>query len=237
MKKIKIPNLLIFLIGLSFLSLGIVLVVKSNLGISVATSVPYVFSLYFTKISFGKWNYIIHGSVLILLVLVVKRLTVKHLMSFGVAFLFGETIDLFNILLKDLEASTILSRLILFALGSITISIGVAGFMKSNFPILPFDTFVKEVTLEKNIKYSKFKTYFDLTCLSISLAFSLLFFRAIKGINIGTFISAFILGSMIGKCINLMDKYLDGQVIFPIEKTDKIMNYYIINLNKVVLVK
>ena len=73
-----INNLFIFLLGLISLSLGVVLVVKSDLGVSVATSVPYVFSLYFTKISFGQWNYIMHGFSLVLLVIVVRKLTVKY---------------------------------------------------------------------------------------------------------------------------------------------------------------
>ena len=128
------------------------------------------------------------------------------------------------------QDSSIIERLLLFALGSLVISIGVAAFMKSNFPILPFDTFVREITMEKNIKYSKFKTSFDLVCFTTSLSMSLIFFKQIKGINIGTFVSAFILGSMIGKFISIMNKYIEGKPILSPEKTDKIMNYNIIKI-------
>lgn len=229
MKKIKVYNLFIFLLGLTCLSLGIVLVIKSNLGVSVATSPPYILSLYFTKISFGQWNYMVHGLVLLLLVVIVRKLTVKHLMSFLVAFLFGLFIDFFNLILISFQVDSLLERVIVFIVGSIVISIGVAGFMKSNYPILPFDTFVKEITLTKNIKYSKFKTGFDLTCFTISLVLSLIFFGKIKGIHIGTFISAIALGSIIGFCLELMNKYIEGKTIFPEEKTKMILDYDLIN--------
>jgi len=232
MKKISVNNLFIFLLGLTCLSLGIVLVIKSNLGISVAMSVPYVFSLYFTKISLGQWSYIIQGIVLLLLVIIVRKLTVKYLMSFIVAFLFGLAIDLFNVMLVSVVASTLLERVGLFILASVVISIGVASFMKSNYPILPFDTFVKEVSLVKNIKYSKFKTGYDLTSFTVSLTASLIFFRKIHGLNIGTLVSALVLGSTIGACLNFMNKHIDGKSILPEEKTKRILDFDLLNASK-----
>ena len=229
MKKIRVYNLLIFLLGLASLSLGIVLVIKSDLGVSVATSPPYVLSLYFTKISFGQWNYIAHGFVLFLLVITIRKLTVKHLMSFGVAFLFGLTIDFFNLILVSIQGTTILNRSILFIIGSLAISLGVAAFMKSNYPILPFDTFIKEVSMEKNIKYAKFKTGFDLTSFIVSVAMSLMFFGRIKGINIGTLISALALGTIIGHILDWMNKNVEGISILPEEKTRKVMDFDFIN--------
>ena len=229
MKKIKVYNLFIFLLGLTCLSLGIVLVIKSDLGVSVGTSPPYILSLYFTKVSFGQWNYIVHGLVLILLVIIVRRLTIKHLMSFFVAFLFGLFIDFFDLILISLESNTMVERIILFIIGSIIISIGVAGLMKSNYPILPFDTFVKEITMTKNIKYSKFKTGFDLTCFTSSVILSLIFFGRVKGLGLGTLISALVLGSTIGLSLDIMDKYIEGRSIFPEEKTRLIMDFDILN--------
>lgn len=232
MKKLKVYNLFIFLLGLSCLSLGVVLVIKSNLGVSVATSPPYILSLYFTKITFGQWNYIAHGFVLMLLVINVRKLTVKYLMSFVVAFLFGVTIDLFNLLLVSVHVNTLIGRIMLFIIGSIIISIGVAAFMKSDYPILPFDTFIKEITLIKNIKYAKLKTGFDLVCFTISLTLSMIFFGKIKGINIGTFISAIILGSVIGTCLNIMNKYIDGKHILPEEKTKLVLDFDFLGFEK-----
>lgn len=225
MKKIGVYNLLIFLAGLTFLSLGVVLVIKSNLGVSVATSPPYVLSIYFTNISFGQWNYIAHGFVLLLLVLVVRKLTVKYLMSFIVSFLFGVALDLFNLIFEQVHAPSIIGRVGLFALGSVAISIGIASFIKSNYPILPFDTFVKEICNIKGIRLSKFKTGFDLSCFTISATLSLILFKEIKGIHVGTFVSAVILGTMIGRCIKIMNSCVEGRAILPGEMTRKVLDF------------
>ncbi len=229
MRKLKVYNLIIFMAGLSFLSLGIQLVIKSNFGVSVATSPPYILSMYFTNISFGQWNYISHGFVLLLLVVIVKKLTVKYLMSFIVSFLFGVTLDLFSVILAPLQVETIIVRIGLFALGTIAISIGIASSIKSNYPILPFDTFVKEVSSAKGIGIAKFKTGFDLVCFTISLALSIFFFGKIKGINIGTFVSAVILGTMIGGCIKLINTYIDGKPIVSEEQAKLVMDFDFLN--------
>jgi uncharacterized protein len=232
MKKITIYNLIIFAAGLCLLSLGIQLVIKSNFGVSVATSPPYILSLYFKNITFGQWNYIVHGLVLLLLVITIKKLTVKYLMSFMVSFLFGLALDLFNVILIPVQAETILGRIGLFVLGTIAISIGVASFIKSNYPILPFDTFVKEVSLAKGIEIAKFKTGFDLVCFTTSLILSMALFGGIKGISIGTFASAVILGTMIGKCIKLMNAYIDGKAIIPDEQAKLVMDFDFLNFKE-----
>lgn len=209
MKKTAFVKLITFLIGLIFLSLGVVLVIKSDLGVSVATSVPYIISLHFTKISFGQWNYIIHGLVLLLLILILRQIKVKYFASFIVAFLFGATIDMFTLLLENFAATSLMERLGVFSLGTIVISIGLGAFLKSDFPVLPFDTFVKEICIEKDINIAKFKTGFDLVCFSLSLILSFLFFKEIRGIHIGTFVSAVVTGSMVGKTLDILNKYIE----------------------------
>lgn len=232
MKKIKIYNIIIFAAGLSLLSLGIQLVIKANFGVSVATSPPYVLSLYFTNITFGQWNYMVHGFVLLLVVVIIRRLTVKYLMSFFVSYLFGETLDLFNVIMSGVQAETLMGRVGLFILGSIAISIGIASLIKSNYPILPFDTFVKEVSAVKGIKLSKFKTGFDLTCFTTSLILSMTLFGEIKGIHIGTFVSAVILGTMIGMCLKFMNTWIEGKAIIPEGQAKLVLDFDFLALSR-----
>lgn len=229
MKKIKVYNFIIFAAGLLLLSLGVQLFIKADFGVSVATSPPYVLSLYFTNITLGQWNYMIQGLVLLVLVVIVRKLTVKYLMSFIVAFLFGTAIDLFNIVLSTVHAQTLIGRAGLFILGSIAVSIGVASFMSSSYPILPFDTFVKEVSLAKGIKFAKFKTAFDLSCFTISLILSMAFFREIRGIHIGTLVSAAFLGNMMGICIKYMNTWIEGKPIIPEAKVKQVLDYDFLN--------
>lgn len=105
MKKVKFPQLILFILGIILLALGIVLFVKGELGMSVIMSLPYVLNLKFTQITLGTWSYIVQGAVFILCVIVIGRMTVKYLLSFGTAILFGLTIDLFNYLLSSVACN------------------------------------------------------------------------------------------------------------------------------------
>lgn len=230
MKKIRIYNFFIFLMGIMFLSLGIVLVLKSNLGVSVATSIPYVLSKKFTRLTFGQWNYIIQGLVLLLLVLMVRKLTIKFLMSFLVAFLFGKTLDMFSYIMKDLVVSGILGRIGVFALGTVIISLGLSAFIKSDYPILPFDTFIKEICARKRIEISRFKTGFDVISFLIALSLSFIFFARVEGVGLGTFISAVTIGPLIGVFLRLINEKIEGSSFIEEEKFNRILDRDLLNL-------
>jgi len=86
--------------------------------------------------------------------------------------------------------------------------------------------------LAKNIEIAKFKTSFDLVCFTVSLTFSIIFFGKIKGLHIGTLVSAIILGSMIGECLKIMNKYIEGKSIFPEEKTKLVLDFDFLDFKK-----
>ena len=48
----------------------------------------------------------------------------------------------------------------------------------------------------------------------------------------GTLVSAIILGSMIGACLDIMNKYIDGKTILPEEKTKAVLDYDLLNIKK-----
>lgn len=58
---------------------------------------------------------------------------------------------------------------------------------------------------------------------------SLVFFRGIRGLHIGTFILAVVLGTIIGAVLRFMEKYIEGTTIFPEEKTEWILGYDLLN--------
>lgn len=107
MKK-DFKGLSLFIIGMCSLSIGVIFTIKSNLGISVSSSLPYVLSLRFQNITLGTWNYIVQGIVFILLVVIMKKITVNYIMSFFISYLFGWAVDGANYIFAFLEASTLL---------------------------------------------------------------------------------------------------------------------------------
>lgn len=66
MKKINyvqwLKRFLIYGLGMFLIAVGINISIKSNLGVSAVSSLPYVLSLKFTFLSVGNWTIAIYGK-------------------------------------------------------------------------------------------------------------------------------------------------------------------------------
>lgn len=202
----KINNKLAYVLGVILLSIGIVLAVKSNLGITVSTCPPYILNQKISKISFGTFSYIVQGIVFLLMIIVLRRFKIKFLLSFLTSVILGYSIDLFTYLMNGIQIVGIYTRLIILVMSILIASLGVVLFMKSGLPILPFDMFVQEVSKQFNIKIGMLKTFFDLSTLTISIIMSFLFFGELRAVGIGTVLSALIIGPTVGFIMKWFNK-------------------------------
>ena len=204
----KINRLIAYLLGLLLLSFGIVLAVKANYGVTVATSPSYVLSQYFTVLSFGVFNYLMQGAVFLLTIIVLRRVKIRYLLSFLTAVIFGFTIDFFGMLMRGIQLVGHPERMLFFVLSILVIAGGLVFFYKSNMPILPFDIFVKEVSAAKEIEVSRFKLRFDLAMCSIAVVMSFLLLGELRGVSIGTLLSALLIGPVLGRMMVIFDRYI-----------------------------
>ncbi len=232
-KKIKIYKGLTFLIGIITICCGINLVIKSNFGVSVISSVPYVYSLKFQNITFGKWSYAIQIIPFLILVLSLKKLKVKYFLSFLVAYFFGKVIDIFSLMLPSFDSGTLVSRCVLYTVGTVAIAFGISAWIKSQYVLQPCDIFIKEFSEDKNISVGKVKTYFDLSCLTLSVISSLLFLGEIKGVYLGTLISALITGIMVKFFIDIQNKYIEDVSMFNGERVNYVLEYDFLRRKKI----
>lgn len=228
MKKIKIPQFLIFITGVIFLALGVILFIKGTIGMSVISSLPYVIYLKFAQISLGTWNYIVQGVVFIVCIIVLGNITVKYLLSFATSVLFGLVIDLFNYLMTSVIAITLLGKILFFICGLILVAVGASSIIFSGLPMMPVDTFIREVSIKIDITIGRCKTYFDLVYLSFSVGFGLLFFGRLEGVGIGTLLSALTLGTMIGYCMRFYEKHIQLTSVFKDNRVNNLMAYSLI---------
>lgn len=79
-------------------SMGVLLMLQSGSGISAISSVPYAFSKVFPKLSLGTWTYIFQGLLVITLMILKTRFVPSYLFSFVAGFLFGEMMDIHELL-------------------------------------------------------------------------------------------------------------------------------------------
>ena len=211
--------------GISLICFGIILVVKSNFGVSVISSVPYVYSLKFQNITFGIWSYAVQIIPFLILVLSLRKLKIKYLMSFLMAYVFGKTLDIFNLILADLDLSNFISRAIIYTVGLILIAFGVSLWIKSQYLMQPCDILIKEFSEVRRISVGKVKTYFDISCLSLSIVSSLIFLGEIKGVYLGTLISAFTTGIMVKYFLDVQNYYIEDIDLLNSKKIDLMLEY------------
>ena len=186
----------IYIIGIIFVSLGIVLCKKCRLGISPVSSIPFVLELM-TPLSFGTWTMIFHFSNTIAQMILTRTVhDIKVWLQFGVAFLFGWGIDfLQKIIVIDTENITV--QLLMLMLSVFFTALGMVCMLRMQLIQNPPDGTVRQISSLYHIELGKTKILYDGTCTIAAVMMSLCFLRRIEGFGIATIVSAI----FVGKCV------------------------------------
>ena len=203
------PGELALLLGLVCNSLGVSIMVKSGFGISSISSVPYVLSRIWQGLSFGVWNYLFQSALIAVLMLLVRRFKAGYVLSFFLAVCFGYMIDFFDCITAGLPTGATWHTFY-FLVSFCLLAVGICLLFKCGVPILPIDTFTRDITAHFHIPYPVVKTLFDLVCLAVTCALSLLLLQRIVGVGVGTVLCAFVTG----KCVSLVGRFLDQRFVF-----------------------
>ncbi|MBP1736867.1 MAG: hypothetical protein H6Q60_748 [Oscillospiraceae bacterium] len=190
-------------------SFGVDLMLYSGSGISAISSVPYIVSEVLTCFTLGTWTYLFQTALVVALMIMRKQITPSYLFSFAVGIAFGKLMDLHQLWILQLPLTMVL-RIVYFAISYAAIVIGISLSNHCKLPIIPTDLFPRETSAILKTPYQSVKTIFDVSCLAVTLMISLTYFHCIIGIGLGTLLSAFTMGKMIG----LIDAKVDKQFVF-----------------------
>ena len=103
--------------------------------------------------------------------------------------------------------STPALRVAYLVLAIVGMGFGIALSNHCKLPIIPTDLFSRELALFFHWPYRRVKTTFDLICLAVTLTLSLVFFRDLKGLGVGTVLCAFVMGSIISRFDRFLDRH------------------------------
>ena len=186
-------------------SLGVVLMLRSGAGISAISSVPFAFSEVLPRLTLGTWNYLFQGLLVFSLMILKKRLVSQYLFSFVVGFAFGKMLDVHELWVNTLPLGPGW-QVLYFVLSYLILSFGIAVSNRCGLPIIPTDLFPRELSEIISAKYSRIKISFDVICVAVTAAMTVLFLGHLKGLGIGTILAAFTMGKMIGFMGDQMDQ-------------------------------
>lgn len=221
MPKLKIHSETLYFAAIVLLAFSVAMLTAANFGISMIVAPAYILSLKTGFLTFGQAEYVLQAGLFIVFCLVMRKFKAVYLSSFVTCLIYGAVLDLWRLLPIFNPNVTVPGsmpmplRIVMFVFGILLTSLSIACFFKTYLYPQVYDFFVKGVSAKFHIKRSFFKTCFDLSCLAVGSAMTLLFFGKFVGISFGTLFMALINGTVIGFFGRLLDKVLDVTPFFP----------------------
>lgn len=195
--KVRIP---MYFVGLFIMTIGIALSVKSNLGVSPVSSIPYTMTCVW-GIEMGKATIIFHAALVLIQILILrKRFKPINLLQVVVGFVFGYFTTFCNYLATFLPSTdNIAMRIVLMLVSTVFIAVGIFFYLPANLIPLAGEGVMQAVSDVTKIEFSKVKMGFDCSMVIISVITCLICIHSLGSVGAGTVIAAFLVGFNLGR--------------------------------------
>lgn len=209
----------VYIIGLFIMTLGVSMSVKSNLGVSPVSSIPYTITCI-TGFEMGKATILFHIVLVLLQVLILRSaFQMKNLLQVVVGILFGYFTTFSNYLFSFLPSTdNLVIRMLLMLFSTVLIAIGIFFYLPADILPLAGEGAMKAISDKTNIVFSKVKMGFDISMVVISLISCLLILRKLGSVGVGTIVAAVLVGAVLGVLTKLFgekrDRFLQGDASF-----------------------
>lgn len=188
-----------YLIGLFIMTAGVSISVKSNLGVSPVSSIPYTITKVI-GLEMGKATIVFHIFLVFLQILMLRsRFKWKNLLQIVVGIIFGYFTTFCNWLVSFLpDPKSLIIRLIMMLISIVLIAIGIFFYLPSDIMPLAGEGCMQAVSDVTGIVFHKVKVMFDITMVVISLITCLIALHSLGSVGIGTVLAAVLVGVVLG---------------------------------------
>ncbi len=226
-RKEKIVSFLwqhvLLLVSLCVMTLGVAVCVRSMLGSSVISTLPYVFEtagkrqLGVPQLTIGQYTYVMNGVLVLGQILVLRRrFEPVQLFQLLVGFVFGSLIDVNMSLTSWLVPATLVEKIVSQVAGCTILGLGIAVEVRCGSVTMPGEGFPVAVSSVTGIEFSKVKIAVDVSLVVLAVVFSYVFFGAWQWyiVGIGTLFAMVYVGMvvrLVGKHLGWFDRMLAYQ--------------------------
>lgn len=217
--SIMLKRICLFVIGLFIMSLGVAFSIISTLGTTPISSISYSLALI-TNINIGITTFIFNAALILIQFPILRsKFKKKRLLQFINCVVFSYFTDLALYLVSFVPFdNTILFSVLFLFISIFLIALGIFIYLPANIAPLPGEGCVEAIAIVTGWRFSTIKIAFDATMVIISMIMCGLFYTSIFGaVNVGTFISAFMVGFTLRQISNLYFK-LTGKRINVVNK-------------------
>jgi|LGOV01.1.fsa_nt_gb uncharacterized membrane protein YczE len=203
--QLKLNRIIKYLLGMVAISLGVVMMLRSDLGNSSWDALHFSLS-NLINITIGTATILV-ALIFTILVIWLNR-NYKFLIMAVPILIVGPMIDLFNdVILIDFEATTIFIRILSLTSGILLLPLGGALLLSSTYPAGVFDEFNLVVMRKLKLKsLVPVRVIMELSAVSAAYIFGLMAGIGYGKIHVGTLIFAFTVGVFLKLYLKLFDR-------------------------------
>ncbi|MBE6049287.1 MAG: hypothetical protein E7214_01135 [Clostridium sp.] len=188
-------TLITYFLGLLIMTLGVSISVKSNLGVSPVSSIPYTMTCVW-GIEMGKATIIFHVVLVAIQVLILrKNFKIKNLLQIPVGIIFGYFTTFCNYLMSFVDSpENIIIRLTMMLISTVIIAFGIFMYVPSDIMPLAGEGVMLAIADVTNKPFPNIKLMFDISMVVISLVTCICLIHSLGSVGIGTIIAAVLVG-------------------------------------------
>ncbi len=199
-----INRLICYFAGLFIMTIGIAVSVKSDLGVSPVSSIPYTMTQCW-GIEMGKATILFHCVLVLLQIIILrKKFKLKSLLQVPVGIIFGYFTTFCNYLMSFFPTpENIVIRIAMILISAVLVAIGIFFYLPADIMPLAGEGVMQAVSEVTKAAFSKVKVAFDITMVVISLITCLIVLHNLGSVGIGTVLAAILVGTILGRIIKL----------------------------------
>ena len=194
-EKNFVQRFLRYILGFMIMTLGIAISVKSNLGVSPVSSIPYTLTCVI-GLEMGKATILFH-TVLVLaqFLLLRKEFKMVNLFQIPAGVLFGYLTTFGNWLMSFVAIpDSMVIRIAMILVSTFLIAVGLFFYVPANIMPLAAEGLILAISEKFGFEFSNVKVCFDVTVVSISFIICLVALHSLGSVGIGTAVSALLVG-------------------------------------------
>lgn len=193
---------LFFVLGVVVNSFGIAVITKATLGTSPISSVAYVLDLAFPP-TLGEFTFVINMLFILGQVALLRRdFQPVQVLQIAVNLVFSALIDVSTSLLANFAPQGPVEQFAALIAGCAILAFGVAVEVAPNVVVVPGEGAVRAISAVTTRPFGSCKVAFDASLVTIALVLSLLFFGGVRGLGLGTVVSAL----LVGRIVNIVNR-------------------------------
>ena len=192
-------RLISYFVGLFIMTIGVALSVKSDLGVSPVSSIPYTITCVF-GMEMGNATILFHIVLVgVQIALLRKNFVWINLLQVIVGVIFGKFTTLCNNLAALLpDTQNLAIRFAMLLLSTVVVAIGIFFYLPANIMPLAGEGVMQAISDVTGFEFSRVKIGFDVTMVVISLITCLIALHSPGSVGIGTVIAAVLVGVVLG---------------------------------------